>query len=135
MAFEQCWRKDWQDREPHLMPVNHLAAWIETNLYLALAEAPFDREDTTLNTDAEACITCTKRRGYNTSLFADVQKDRCLDGVCYQSKVVLHIDRALAENRQLVQIETAWRPSKEQRPGALPKNTYHSAPFKDSDCI
>lgn len=131
-AFEQCWRKDWQDREPHLLPAKHLAAWIETNLYLALAEAPFDREDATLNTDAGACVTCTKRSGYNTSLFADVQGDQCLDGGCYQSKVTLHIDRALAENPQLVQIETAWRPSKEQRPGALPKNAYRVLDVPDN---
>lgn len=131
-AFEQCWRKDWQDREPHLLPAKHLAAWIETNLYLALAEAPFDREDATLNTDAGACVTCTKRSGYNTSLFADVRGDQCLDGACYQSKVALHIDRALAENPQLVQIETAWRPSKEQRPGALPKNAYRVLDVPDN---
>lgn len=123
-AFEQCWRKDWQDNEPHLLPAKHLMAWIETNLYLALAEAPFDREDATLNSDAGACVTCTKRSGYNTSLFADVQGDQCLDGACYQSKVAAQIDFALAENPQLVQIETAWRPPKEQRSGALPRKSY-----------
>ena len=32
-AFEQCWRKDWQDKEPHLLPAKHLAAWIQANLY------------------------------------------------------------------------------------------------------
>jgi ParB family chromosome partitioning protein len=41
-AFEQCWRKDWQDSEPHLLPAKHLSAWIQNNLYLALADAPFD---------------------------------------------------------------------------------------------
>ena len=48
-AYEQCWRKDWQDKEPHLLPAKHLAAWIQTNLYLNLADAPFDREDPTLS--------------------------------------------------------------------------------------
>jgi ParB family chromosome partitioning protein len=76
-AFEQCWRKDWQDKEPHLLPAKHLSAWIETNLYLALADAPFDREDITLNTSAGACVTCPRRSGFNTSLFADVQGDQC----------------------------------------------------------
>ncbi|WP_263381234.1 ParB/RepB/Spo0J family partition protein [Granulicella arctica] len=47
-AFEQCWRKDWQDKEPHLLPAKHLSAWIQDNLYLALADAPFDKEDPTL---------------------------------------------------------------------------------------
>ena len=76
-AFEECWRKDWQDKEPHLLPAKHLSAWIQANLYLNLAEAPFDREDTTLNPAAGACVTCPRRSGYNTSLFADVQGDQC----------------------------------------------------------
>ena len=39
-AYENCWRKDWQDKEPHLLPAKHLSAWIQANLYLNLAEAP-----------------------------------------------------------------------------------------------
>jgi ParB family transcriptional regulator, chromosome partitioning protein len=31
-AFEQCWRKDWQDSEPHLLPAKHVSAWIQNNL-------------------------------------------------------------------------------------------------------
>ena len=42
-AYEQCWRKDWQDKEPHLLPAKHLSAWIQTNLYLSLADAPFEQ--------------------------------------------------------------------------------------------
>ena len=34
-AFEQCWRKDWQDSEPHLLPAKHVSAWIQSNLYPA----------------------------------------------------------------------------------------------------
>ncbi|WP_251106809.1 ParB/RepB/Spo0J family partition protein [Alloacidobacterium dinghuense] len=131
-AFERCWRKDWQDNEPHLLPAKHLVAWIETNLYLALVEAPFDREDATLNAHAGACATCPKRNGYNTSLFADVQGDQCLDGDCYQSKVAAHIDRALAENPRLVQIETSWRPLKGQRPGTLQKHDYRVLDVPDN---
>jgi ParB family chromosome partitioning protein len=76
-AFENCWRKDWQDKEAHLLPAKHLSAWIQNNLYLNLAEAPFDREDTTLKPEAGACIACPRRSGFNTSLFADVQGDQC----------------------------------------------------------
>ncbi len=54
-----------------------MSAWIQANLYLNLAEAPFDREDTTLKPEAGACITCPRRSGFNTSLFADVQGDQC----------------------------------------------------------
>ncbi|WP_158793790.1 ParB/RepB/Spo0J family partition protein [Granulicella sp. L60] len=131
-AYEQCWRKDWQDKEPHLLPAKHLSAWIETNLYLALADAPFDREDVGLNPAAGACVACPRRSGFNTSLFSDVQGDQCLDGLCYQTKVAAHIDRELAARPQLVQIETTWRPAKEQRPGTLAKHSYRELDTPDN---
>ena len=129
-AFEQCWRKDWSDKEPHLLPAKHVAAWIQANLYLSLADAPFDREDFTLNPVAGACTTCPRRTGYNTSLFHDVanEGDQCLDAPCFQTKVTMHIDRELAARPQLVQIETAWRHPKEQRPGALQRHQYRELP-------
>jgi len=118
-AFEQCWRKDWQDKEPHLLPAKHVAAWIQANLYLSLADAPFDREDPTLNPTAGACVTCPRRSGYNTALFADVVSDQCLDSSCYHSKVEAFLDREIAAHPGLVQIENGWRNPKEQRPGAV----------------
>ena len=78
-AFEQCRRKDWQDSEPHLLPAKHVAAWIQNNLYLALADAPFDIEDPALNQAA---------------------------GVC---KLTAHIDREVAARPELIQIENGWR--------------------------
>ena len=118
-AFEQCWRKDWQDKEPHLLPAKHLAAWIQANLYLSLADAPFNREDPTLNPTAGACITCPRRSGYNTALFADVVSDQCLDSNCYHSKVEAFLDQEIAAHPGLVQIENGWRNPKEQRAGAV----------------
>lgn len=118
-AFENCWRKDWKDEEAHLLPAKHLSAWIQANLYLNLAEAPFDREDALLKPEAGACVTCPRRSGHNTSLFHDVQGDQCLDAPCYQAKVTAHIDRQLAARPELVTIETAWRSSKERHLGAL----------------
>ena len=118
-AFEQCWRKDWQDKEPHLLPAKHVAAWIQTNLYLSLADAPFDREDPTLNPAAGACVTCPRRSGHNTSLFCDVQGDQCLDSACYHGKVEAFLDREIAAHPGFVQIENGWRNPKEQRPGAV----------------
>ncbi len=118
-AYEQCWRKDWQDKEPHLLPAKHLSAWIQANLYLSLADAPFDREDPTLNPTAGACVTCPRRSGHNTSLFCDVQGDQCLDAPCYHGKVEAFLDREIAAKPELVQIENGWRNPKEQRPGAL----------------
>ena len=121
-AFENCWRKDWKDEEAHLLPAKHLSAWIQTNLYLNLAEAPFDREDALLKPEAGACVTCPRRSGHNTSLFHDVQGDQCLDAPCYQAKVTAHIDRQLAARPELVTIETAYRAPKERHPGALQVN-------------
>jgi ParB family chromosome partitioning protein len=118
-AYEQCWRKDWQDKEPHLLPAKHLTAWIQANLYLSLADAPFNREDPNLNPAAGACTTCPRRSGYNTTLFCDVQGDQCLDGFCYQSKVEAFLDREIAAHLGLIQIENGWRNPKEQRPGAV----------------
>ncbi len=123
-AYEQCWRKDWQEKEAHLLPAKNLSAWIQANLYLSLADAPFDREDPTLNPAAGACDTCPRRSGYNTSLFADVQGDQCLDGPCYQTKITGHIDRELAARPELVQIENGWRSAREQRPGAVQRGHF-----------
>ncbi|MEZ2347032.1 chromosome partitioning protein ParB [Terriglobus sp. RCC_193] len=131
-AFENCWRKDWQDKEAHLLPAKHLSAWIQANLYLNLAEAPFDREDTALKPEAGACTNCPRRSGYNTSLFDDVQGDQCLDSACYQAKIEAHIDRELAARPELVQIQTAWRPATEERPGVLNRNQYRELAEPDN---
>jgi ParB family chromosome partitioning protein len=131
-AFENCWRKDWQDKEAHLLPAKHLSAWIQANLYLNLAEAPFDREDPNLKPEAGACVACPRRSGFNTSLFADVQGDQCLDAPCFQAKVMAHIDREIAARPELVQIETAWHSPKEQRPGALNRNQFRELAEPDN---
>ena len=127
-AFEQCWRKDWQDKEPHLLPAKHVAAWIQANLYLSLADAPFDREDPTLNPAAGACVTCPRRSGHNTSLFCDVQGDQCLDSTCYHGKVEVFLDREIAAHPGLIQIENGWRNPKEQRPGAVQRGHIREIP-------
>ena len=131
-AFENCWRKDWQDKEAHLLPAKHLSAWIQANLYLNLADAPFDCEDTTLKPEAGACVTCPRRSGFNTSLFADVQGDQCLDAPCFQAKVAAHIDREIAARPELVAIETAWRSPKEQRPGVLTRHQFRELAEPDN---
>jgi ParB family chromosome partitioning protein len=131
-AFEQCWRKDWQDKEPHLLPAKHLSAWIQSNLYLELAEAPFSKEDPTLNPAAGACVTCPRRSGYNTSLFADVQGDQCLDGACYETKINAHIDRELAARPELVQIENGYRSPKEKRPDAVQRGHFREVEQNDN---
>lgn len=124
-AFAQCWRKDYQDKEAHLLPAKYLSAWIGNNVYLPLDEAPFDREDATLNPDSGACSNCPRRSGYNTSLFSDVTGgDQCLVGTCYHIKLNEHVRREVLARPELVQIETAFRNPKERQPEALSRNEY-----------
>lgn len=85
-----------------------------------------------MHPEAGACLTCPKRSGYNTSLFADVQGDQCLDGACYLSKVTAHIAAVLADRPGLVQIKTAWRSPQEQVEGALTKNAYRILDLPDN---
>ena len=132
-AYEQCWRKDWQDKEPHLLPAKHLSAWIQTNLYLSLAEAPFDKEDTTLNPPAGACVTCPRNSGFNTTLFADVQGDHCLDAPCFNTKINAHIDREVAAHPGLIQIENGYRNPREQRPGTVRSGTFREVEIDNSN--
>ena len=131
-AFEQCWRKDWQDKEPHLLPAKYLSAWIQTNLYLSLADASFSKEDPTLNPPAGACITCPRRSGFNTSLFPDVQGDQCLDAPCFHTKTNAHIDREIATRPDLIQIENGWRRATEQRPGAVQRGHFREIEHPDN---
>ncbi len=132
-AFTQCWRKDWQDEEPHLLPAKYLSAWIANNVYLPLDEAPFDREDNTLNPTAGSCSNCPRRSGYNTSLFADVAGDQCLDATCYHAKLTEHVNREVAARPELVQIETAHRNPKERRPGTLSRHEYTEIPSPEDE--
>ncbi len=131
-AYEQCWRKDWKDDEAHLLPARFLAAWIQANLYLALADAPFDREDATLNPVAGTCAACPRRSGHNTSLFCDVQGDQCFDAPSYHTKIAAHIEREVAARPELVQIENGWRSAKEQKPGALQRGEYRELDTPDN---
>ncbi len=132
-AFEQCLRKDWHDKEPHLLPAKHLAAWIQSNMYLSLADAPFDRDDATLNPAAGACTSCPRRSGYNTLLFPDAVSDQCLDAKCHAIKIANFIDRAIAAQPELVQIEEGWRRAKDQRPGAVPRGHFREIEAENPD--
>jgi ParB family transcriptional regulator, chromosome partitioning protein len=134
-AFEQCWRKDWQEKEPHLLPAKYLTSWIANNVYLPLDEAPFDREDGSLNPAAGSCSACPRRSGYNTSLFSDVSGDQCMDSDCYYVKLSVHVQREVVAKPELVQIETAYRSPKERQPGTLSRNdsTDLDAPTDDGE--
>jgi ParB family chromosome partitioning protein len=124
-AFKACWRTDYRDNnEPHLLPAKHLAAWIDNNVYLPLAEAPSSLTDTTLNEEAGACETCPFRTGFNSLLFSDANGDMCLKAACYHSKVEAHVAQTVAARPELVQIATDWR--RDDNPAVLARFAYNS---------
>ncbi len=67
--------------------IHEMEEFIQDNIVRDLKEATFDINDPQLVPKAGSCLTCPKRSGYATQLFADVkEKDRCFDGGCFQIK-------------------------------------------------
>jgi ParB family chromosome partitioning protein len=118
-AFRSMWTSD--GNQQVLIPVRELAAWIESNILLELASAPFSKQDETLVPEAGACTTCSKRTGFNTLLFSDVRKDSCTDPVCFRAKLDAHVAQTLETKPKLVQISSSWT-SREGAP--LGRNRY-----------
>jgi ParB family chromosome partitioning protein len=105
-AFRSMWTSD--GNQQVLIPVRELAAWIESNILLELASAPFSKQDEALVPEAGACTNCPKRTGFNTLLFSDVRKDSCTDPVCFRAKLDAHVAQTLEAKPKLVQISSAW---------------------------
>lgn len=122
-AFNASFQKTWRTEGniPTLIPVRELADWIQSNILLELASAPFSKSDETLMPEAGSCANCPKRTGFNALLFADVRKDSCTDPQCFRAKLDAHISRTLQKKPELVQISSAWN----NREGApLGRNRY-----------
>jgi ParB family chromosome partitioning protein len=98
-----------------------LAAWIESNILLQLASAPFDKQDETLVPEAGSCANCPKRTGFNKLLFPDVRKDSCTSPDCFRAKIDASVKKTLETKPQLIQISAAWN-SREGAP--LGRNRY-----------
>ncbi|MCU1305255.1 MAG: parB-like partition protein [Candidatus Sulfotelmatobacter sp.] len=109
-AFNAAFRGMWTSagNQQVLIPVRELAAWIESNILLQLASAPFDKQDETLVPAVCSCGNCPKRTGFNKLLFADVRKDSCTDPQCFRTKIDAHVAKTLEAKPQLVQISSAW---------------------------
>ncbi|MCL5005143.1 MAG: ParB/RepB/Spo0J family partition protein [Acidobacteria bacterium] len=77
-----------KDKDPRPISVRELRDWIEREIHLSLAQAPFDANDPNLVPAAGPCSTCPKRSGSNPLLFADsIRKaDVCTDPECYSQK-------------------------------------------------
>ena len=77
-----CWQESYtggSKAKRILLPVRHLREWIEHNILLELATAPFSKDDATLVPEAGSCHDCPKRTGHNTLLFEEIaaQHDSC----------------------------------------------------------
>jgi ParB family chromosome partitioning protein len=108
-----------------LLPVRNLQQWIEHNILLELAAAPFSKEDTALVPEAGPCVDCPKRTGHNVLLFEGLaaQHDSCSDPKCYAAKVDAHVSQTIAAKPKLIQISTAYGPTKDGS-AVVPRNKY-----------
>ncbi len=67
--------------------VKALESYINNNVLRVLDKAIFNPLDKVLVKKAGSCTDCAKRSGYNTLLFADVEKDdTCFDKACFALK-------------------------------------------------
>jgi ParB family transcriptional regulator, chromosome partitioning protein len=126
-ALPSCFQEQYSNGKPKriLLPVRHLQQWIERNVLLELASAPFSKDDVALLPEAGACVDCPKRTGFNTVLFGDMgtRQDSCSDPKCYNAKVEAHVARTVAAKPKLVHISTAYGVPKEGS-AAIPRNKY-----------
>jgi ParB family chromosome partitioning protein len=127
-ALSACWQESYtggSKAKRILLPVRHLREWIEHNILLELATAPFSKEDATLVSEAGSCVECPKRTGHNTLLFEGIaaQHDSCSDPVCYAAKLDAHVKRTVATKPKLIQITTAYGKPAEGS-AIVPRNQY-----------
>ncbi len=127
-ALTACWQESYtggSKAKRILLPVRHLREWIEHNILLELATAPFSKDDATLVPDAGSCVECPKRTGHNTLLFEGIaaKHDSCSDPGCYAAKVDAHVNRTVAAKPKLVQITTAYGKPAEGS-AVIPRNKY-----------
>jgi ParB family transcriptional regulator, chromosome partitioning protein len=77
-----------KDAKAEAVTVRQLRAWVEQEIHLDLANAPFDPQDETLLPPVGSCAKCPKRTGNNPLLFPEVrQKSICTDRACYRMKI------------------------------------------------
>ena len=103
-ALSACYQEQYGSNNKSkrtLLPVRNLQQWIEHNILLELATAPFSKADAQLVPEAGTCVECPKRTGHNKLLFADMgtgQKDSCsLCGIWAKGKSFLLARRRRAD--------------------------------------
>lgn len=86
------------EQEPFApMSVRDLAAWIDDDVHRVLDSAPFPRTEAFLE-GAPACAECPKRTGAQPELYADGQRDCCVDPVCYERKAEAWVSHQVGEH-------------------------------------
>ncbi|MGC1417187.1 MAG: ParB/RepB/Spo0J family partition protein [Candidatus Acidiferrum sp.] len=78
-----------KDGNAQAITVRELRVWIEMEIHLDLANAPFNAQDAGLLPSAGSCAKCPKRTGNNPLLFPEtgLKKSICTDRECYHGKV------------------------------------------------
>src|SRR5437870_5956198 len=123
-----------KDKDPRPIGVRELRDWIQREIHLSLANAPFDVSDQNLVPAAGACATCPKRSGSNPLLFADTIKraDVCTDRECFNAKVVALVELRIKQSEEAGEKPVRVSDSfpyygSKVRPGVLYPSDYHEA--------
>ncbi len=121
-----------KDKKAEAVTVRELRGWIEREIHLDLANAPFDPQDETLLPPAGSCARCPKRTGTNPLLFPEAvgpTKSICTDRQCYRAKVEALVQRrvkpleASGEKPLRVSQAPAWQ-AKNAKPDVLYEGQY-----------
>lgn len=111
--------------------VARLREWVETEIYLDLNGAAFDKDDAALLPEAGPCTTCPKRTGFNPSLFPEVDQksDSCTDRECFQRKVSAFVEMRVKEAPpETVKISAVWSfPGNAKPEGVLTRDEYRES--------
>jgi len=84
--------------------VQDIDRFVEQEILRDLSKVPWDIEDPSLVEPAGPCDACPKRSGACGELFPEIKKgDRCLDPVCFQSKLSAH--RAIQESKAAAKVQ------------------------------
>lgn len=102
-----------KDAQAEAVNVRELRAWIQREIHLDLANAPFDPQDATLLPSAGPCAECPKRTGNNPLLFPEtgLKKSTCVDRDCFHAKVAafvqIRVEPIEAKGEKVVRISQA----------------------------
>lgn len=127
-----------KDKDPRPISVRELRDWIQREIHLSLAQAPFDVNDPNLLPAAGACTACPKRSGSNPLLFADTIKrpDVCTDPECFKQKLDTLVARRTEEleksGEKLVKVSDSHLfYGQKSLPGVIYRPDYHEATAGD----